>query len=111
MRRLVLLFVAVAAGAAAQTAAAQAVVSPVPAYRMEPGYGVVEGVKPVIVRERSAAAGGSSSEPRRTVDGRPAYRLTIRMPDGSVQYRDIDRPEFKAGEHVLLTNAGDVLPD
>ena len=33
------------------------------------------------------------------------------MPDGSVQYRDLDRPEFRAGERVLLTNAGDVLPD
>lgn len=88
---------------------AQPVVAPLPAQAMQPGYGVVEQVRPVRVRERSAAAGGSSGETRR--DARPVYRIAVRMPDGSLQYRDMDRPEFKPGDHVLLTNAGDVLPD
>ena len=87
------------------SAAAQTVVAPLPEARMQPGYGVVEQVTPVRVREASAAAGGS------TADARPVYRLKVRMPDGSFQYRDLDRPEFRAGDHVLLTNAGDVLPD
>jgi len=39
------------------------------------------------------------------------YRLAVRMADGSVQYRDLDRAEFRPGDRVLLTNAGEVLPD
>ncbi len=84
-------------------------VSPVPTEQMQPGYGVVEEIAPVKVRERSAAAGGSSS--RSMSEARPAWRVKVRMPDGSVQYRDLDRREFRPGDHVLLTNAGDVLPD
>lgn len=74
---------------------------------MQPGYGVVERVMPLRVRERSAAAGGSSARG----EGRPVYRIAVRMADGSVQYRDLDRPEFRPGDRVLLTNAGEVLPD
>lgn len=75
---------------------------------MAPGYGVVESVSEVrlVPRERSAAAGGSSSS-----EGRPVYRVGVRMADGTVQYRDLDKPEFKVGDNVLLTNAGDILPD
>ena len=39
------------------------------------------------------------------------YRVAVRMPDGSVQLRDLDKPEFKVGDNVLLTNAGDIVPD
>jgi len=76
---------------------------------MQPGYGVVLSIAPVrlVEEERSAAVGGSASAPR----VHPAYRVTVRMADGSVQYRDIDRPEVRPREHVLLTNAGDVVPD
>lgn len=90
----------------ASFAVAQPVAQPLPPQAMRPGYGVVEKVMPVLVRERSAAAGGSA-----TADARPVYRLAVRMADGSVQYRDVDRAEFRPGERVLLTNAGDVLPD
>ena len=93
MRRFALAGLFVCASAAAQQ-------------HMEPGYGIVEQVTPVQVREASAAAGGSS-----TASARPIYRLKVRMGDGSVQYRDLDRPEFRPGDRVLLTNAGDVLPD
>ena len=89
---------------------AEPVVTPVPAKNMKPGYGVVETVTEVQVvsRERSAAAGGSAQAAK---SARPMYRIGVRMPDGSLQYRDLDRPEFKVGDNVLLTNAGDILRD
>jgi len=104
MRRMALISLVFAANAAAQAPQA---VPPLAPQAMQPGYGVVERVVPVRVGGRSAAAGGSS--PSR--DARPVYRLAVRMADGSVQFRDIDRPEFRPGDRVLLTNAGDVLPD
>ncbi len=95
-----------ATGALAQGGKA---VAPVPAKEMQPGYGVVESVTPVrLASERSAAAGGTAAKDQHP---RPMSRVVVRMPDGSVQYRDLDRPEFKAGDHVLLTNAGDIVPD
>lgn len=90
------------------SASAQPVVPPVPSGQMQPGYGVVEDIAPVKLREQSAAAGGSSGS---AAAARPAWRVKVRMPDGSVQVRDIDRREFRPGDRVLLTNAGDVVPD
>jgi hypothetical protein len=73
---------------------------------MKPGYGVVESVTEVeLLPERSAAAGGSAP------GGLPMYRIAVRLPDGSLQHRDLDKPEFKVGDNVLLTNAGDIVPD
>jgi len=89
-------------------------VAPVKSSEMRPGYGVVESVTEVQVvsRERSAAAGGSaSSRQEAKPEGKPMYRVTVRLPDGSRQQRDLDKPEFKVGDNVLLTNAGDILPD
>ena len=85
-------------------------VRPVPARDMKPGYGVVESVSEVriVSGERSAAAGGSAPD---NLDGHPAYRVAVRLADGTLQYRDLDKPEFKVGDNVLLTNAGDVVPD
>ncbi len=105
MTRLALFAMVVATSAAA----GEPTVQPLAPSTVQPGYGVVQSVTPVQVvhRERSAAAGGSVAGN----DARPAYRIAVRMPDGSVQYRDLDRPEFRPGDHVLLTNAGDVLPD
>jgi hypothetical protein len=87
------------------------VVTPVPVKEMTPGYGVVQSVTEVqmVTRERSAAAGGGSAQAAKST--RPMYRVGVRMPDGSLQYRDLDKPEFKVGDNVLLTNAGDILPD
>lgn len=100
-----------AAFAVATSARAQPVVAPVPSVDMQPGYGVVESVTEVRVRERSAAAGASSPGEREEMPVRPAYRVVVRMGDGSLQRRDLERPEFRPGDRVLLTNAGDVLPD
>ncbi len=100
MRLMSIVLALAATGAFAQ---GETVVAPVPAKQMQPGYGVVESVTPVrVVPERSAATDERS---------KPVYRVAVRMPDGSVQYRDLDRPEFKVGDNVLLTNAGDIVPD
>lgn len=93
------------------------VVTPVPSKQMKPGYGVVESVTEVQMqvrdpkepRERSAAAAGGSAQAGKST--KPMYRIAVRMPDGSLQVRDLDRPEFEVGDNVLLTNAGDILPD
>ena len=75
-----------------------------------PGYGTVEGIQEVrVIPERSAAAGGSA--PGAAAEERPAYRVTVRMADGSLQHRDLHKPEFKKGDAVLLTNAGDIVKD
>ena len=89
-------------------------VRPVPAGEMKPGYGKVETIEEVRVvsGERSAAAGGSAASGTETpAKARPAYRVGVRLADGTLQYRDLDKPEFKVGDNVLLTNAGDVVPD
>jgi hypothetical protein len=85
-------------------------VAPVQAADMRAGYGVVERVSEVRLApaERSAAAGGSSAS---SEAGRPVYRIRVRMADGSRQFRDLDKREFEVGDNVLLTNAGEVLPD
>ena len=98
-----------AAPAWCQTTAPQAV-TPIPEADKQPGYGTVESVTEVRVTpgERSAAAGGSApGEPA----GKPAYRVKVRMADGSIQYRDLHKPEFQPGQNVLLTNAGEILRD
>jgi hypothetical protein len=95
--------------AATAALADEPVVTAVPSKQMKPGYGVVESITPVrLVPERSAAAGGSASSAR---EAQPMYRIGVRMPDGSVQFRDLDKPEFRIGDNVLLTNAGDIVPD
>jgi hypothetical protein len=126
MKLLAALALALAAGGAfAQNGPAvkEPKVAPVRTQDMKPGYGVVESVTEVQLvperrkesrerqkesRERSAAAGGSAPG---TPPGRPMYRVGVRMPDGSLQLRDLDKPEFKVGDSVLLTNAGDIVPD
>lgn len=106
MRVIIATFLLLAAASA--LAQDDPVVSAIPAKEMKPGYGVVESVTEVQLLERSAAAGGSA---RGEATFQPMYRIGVRMPDGSMQYRDLDKPEFKVGDNVLLTNAGDILPD
>ena len=106
----ILLAVMLALGTTAALAQQEPAVAPVKAREMRPGYGVVESITEVRVvsRERSAAAGGSAPS---ASDGKPMYRVTVRLPDGTRQQRDLDKPEFQVGDNVLLTNAGDILPD
>jgi hypothetical protein len=82
------------------------------AAEQQPGYGVVESItatrhKPA---EPSASAGASAPSPRSAAQG-TTYRVRVRLDDGSVQVRDLKKREFSAGDRVLLTNAGDVVPD
>ena len=96
-------------GTTAAFAQKEPAVAPVKSQQMRPGYGVVESITEVsVVRERSAAAGGTAPS---VSEGKPMYRVSVRLPDGSRQERDLDKPEFKVGDNVLLTNAGDILPD
>ncbi len=114
MRTIATLLLFAAAAAFAQD---EPVVKPVPPKDMKPGYGVVASVtevqlmsrEPKESRQRSAAAGGGSAQGKTAFQ--PMYRIGVRLPDGSMQYRDLDKPEFKVGDNVLLTNAGDILPD
>ena len=70
-----------------------------------PGYGVVEAVAPVKAAP-SATAGASAPS-----QAKGKYRLRVRLDDGTIQYRTVDKREFSAGDRVLLTNAGDVVPE
>jgi hypothetical protein len=72
---------------------------------LRPGYGVVEAVTPVK-SEPSATAG--SSAPSRA---KAKYRVRVRLDDGTIQYRTLKKREFAAGDRVLLTNAGDIVPE
>jgi hypothetical protein len=103
---------AFAAPAWCQTTAPQAVM-PILEADKHPGYGTVESVTEVRVMpgERSAAAGGSAPSGASGAESRPAWRVAVRMADGSVQYRDLHKPEFQPGQNVLLTNAGEILRD
>jgi hypothetical protein len=74
-----------------------------------PGYGVVESVTavtPVAKKPADESASAGSSAP-----ARKRYRVRVRMDDGRTQVRDIPTREFAKGDRVLLTNAGDVVPD
>jgi len=97
-----------ALGTTAALAQNEPAVAPVKTEEMRAGYGVVWSVTEVRVvrQDRSAAAGGSAPSRQE-----PMYRVAVRLPDGSLQERDLDKPEFKVGDNVLLTNAGDILPD
>ena len=75
-----------------------------------PGYGVVEAVTPVRIKpsasEPSASAGASAPS-----HATARYRVRVRLDDGTIQYRTLKKREFAAGDRVLLTNAGDVVPE
>ena len=98
--------VAPAANAPVTTApalAAPATASAVPAvptYRT--GSGTVESVSAVRVAPPSASAGASAP-------GHTAYRLSVRMDDGTVQSIDQDNRSFMVGDRVQITNAGSVV--
>ena len=72
-----------------------------------PGYGTVQSIKR-LAPEPSASAGASSAP-----DKRPAgtYLVRVRMDDGTIQVRQVRKREVATGQRVLVTNAGDVLPE
>ena len=69
-----------------------------------PGYGVVKLVDRVPA-EASASAGASKPSSAR-------YLVKVQLDDGSMQVRTVKGPhKLKAGDRVLVTNAGDVVRD
>jgi hypothetical protein len=69
-----------------------------------PGYGVVKLIDKIPAQE-SASAGASKPSSRR-------YLVKVRLDDGSTQVRTVKGPhKLKAGDRVLITNAGDVVRD
>ena len=73
-------------------------------YAYRPGTGTVEYVTRVEMGG-TAAAGGTAG---RIVDG-IAYRLTVRMDDGTVQTVLQDSAGFSIGDRVRLTDDGKVV--
>ena len=73
-------------------------------YAYRPGFGTVEYVTRVEMGG-TAAAGGTAG---RIVDG-IAYRLTVRMDDGTVQTVLQDSAGFSIGDRVRLTDDGKVV--
>jgi uncharacterized OB-fold protein len=81
--------------------------TPTPAAERRPGYGVVESITPIrrAPAEESASAGSSSRA------SAPEYLVRVRLDDGSIQIRQLKKPNVAVGKRVLVTNAGDVLPE
>lgn len=77
-----------------------------------PGYGVVEAIVPLDAAEgeASASAGASRDVPRGTGKAE-RYLIRVRMDDGTVQIRSVSKREVREGERVLITNAGDIVPE
>ena len=76
---------------------------PTPAAEERPGYGVVESIV-TLPPEESASAGASSAAAKR-------FLIRVRMDDGSVQVRSVEEREVREGQRVLITNAGDIVPE
>ena len=75
-----------------------------------PGYGVVQSITrlpPSTPAERSASTGSSSTPAKR----KTVYLVRVKMDDGSYQVREVAGVGVRVGQRVLVTNAGDVLPD
>jgi hypothetical protein len=73
---------------------------------------VVESVAPIRAApaEESASAGSSAPAPS------TRYLVRVRMDDGSIQIRELKKRSaapggIAEGKRVLITNAGDVLPE
>ena len=100
---------AVTAPGATTSAPAPAVTSSVPpgtilvpaAATFRPGHGTVETV--TLVRSVPGASTGAN------LPERVAYRLGLRMDDGTVQAIDQDNRNFMVGDRVELTNDGRVI--
>src|SRR3954467_9551430 len=81
-----------------------------PPDKQRPGYGVVKSVTAVPTasgKEESASAGSSAP----AAASHTTYLVTVRMDDGSFQIRQLKKPIVGVGKRVLITNAGDVVPE
>jgi outer membrane lipoprotein SlyB len=81
--------------------------SPTPVTEERPGYGTVQSIAPVRVEPSEESASAGSSAPARP---RTSYLVRVKLDDGSIQIRQLKNRSVAVGERVLITNAGDVLP-
>lgn len=83
-----------------------------PSSEERPGYGVVESIVALDPgeAEASASAGASRDVPPGTRKAQ-RYLIRVRMDDGTVQIRSVSKREVREGERVLITNAGDIVPE
>jgi hypothetical protein len=74
-----------------------------------PGYGKVQSITrlPAQPAEPSASTGASAPSKARA----QTYLMRIRMDDGRIQVRQVRKREVAVGQRVLVTNAGEVLPE
>jgi hypothetical protein len=72
-----------------------------PTYRT--GMGTVDSVSLVHLTSPPAASAGASAPVR------PAYRLSVRMDDGTVQSLDQDNRNFMVGDRVEVTSGGQIV--
>jgi hypothetical protein len=82
--------------------------SPISAAEQHPGYGVVQSITRVSAEPPEESASAGSSAPAQP---RISYLVRVKLDDGSVQIRQLKKPGVAAGRRVLITNAGDVLPE
>ncbi len=97
--------IAVVPGAAV-TAPPVVVTAPPVVASFHTGFGVVESISPINVvppAQPSASAGSSTVAPFN------AYRLTVRMDDGTVQTIDQDNRSFVVGDRIQITSDGRVI--
>jgi len=78
-------------------------VAPAPVASYRTGYGVVQSVAQVAVPAVPSASAGSSTA------AFTAYRLAVRMDDGTIQTIDQDSRAFAAGDRIQITPDGHVL--
>lgn len=74
-----------------------------------PGYGVVQSLTRLPPDPGAESASAGATAPRRPP--RPTWLVKVKLDDGSIQIREVKRREVKVGQRVLVTNAGDVLPE
>lgn len=85
-----------------------------PPDKQRPGFGVVKSVTAVPTasgKEQSASAGSSLPATASSAASHTTYLVTVRMDDGSFQIRQLKKPVVGVGKRVLITNAGDVVPE
>ncbi len=95
----------VTAPAATVTAPAGAtvVVPQIAAVAFKTGSGQIESISMLRVAQPASASAGSSSS------NLMAYRLMVRMDDGSVQTIDQDNRTFLVGDRIRITSDGHVV--
>jgi len=69
----------------------------------KPGMGTVDSIQTVRITSAAQASAGSSQPDRL------AYRLTVRMDDGSLQAIDQDNRNFAVGDRVEIASNGQIV--